>query len=173
MSGFVPEERGQGALCNHGETDYTSNAYFGVARADHTDLFSCEWFTFSQPCISPFLPIYIGINKLPKAMSTRELFDLFDKLRLAVEWHPEYRADITKYWTVFEIQAIEQSHLLEHKVARLADKGDLEGARRLLTEFVERKSDEAKKAGQNILQFLNDLPMFGGVSGASPPWNSK
>jgi hypothetical protein len=172
MSSFVPEERGQGALCNHGETDYTSNAFFGVSRADYTDLFSCEWFAFGQPCISPFLPIYIGIKKLPKAMTTRELFDLFDKLRLAVEWHPEYRAEITQYWTIFEIQAIEQSHLLEHKVAQLVDEGDVEGGRKLLTEFVERKSIEAKKAGQNILQFLHDLPMLGATDEANPPWGS-
>jgi hypothetical protein len=172
MSVFVPEERGKGALCNHGETEYTCNAFFGVARADHTDLFSCEWFAFGQPCVSPFLPIYIGINKLPKAMTTRESFDLYDKLRLAVEWHPEYRADITRYWTVFEIQAIEQSHTLEHEAAQLADGGDVEGARKLLTEFVEQKCDEAMAAGQNILDFLNNLPLLGGGE-ARPPWGRQ
>ena len=161
MSCYVPEERGQGALCTHGVWDYTTNAFFGVARVDHTDLFSCEWMTPSQPCMSPFLPIYIGIIELPKTLGTTEAFDLFEKLRSALEYHPEYRGDVTQYWTAFELQTIEESYLVEGKAAKLADEGNIEGAKALLTEFVEKKSNEAMVAGQQMLDFLKGLPILG------------
>jgi hypothetical protein len=73
IAGISPssqEERGDSALCIHSLWEYTSNAFIGIARPDHTDLFSCEWITSSQPCISPFLPVYIGVNEIPKAMTT-------------------------------------------------------------------------------------------------------
>jgi len=160
MSCYVPEERGQGALCTHGMFEYTTNAFFGVARADHTDLFSCEWMTPSQPCMSPFLPIYIGINEVPKVLGTTEAFDLFEKLRAVLEYHPEYRDDITQHWAAFEIRTIEESYLMEGKVAKLADDGNVKGARSLLTEFAAQKSNEAMAAGRQILDFLNSLPIL-------------
>jgi hypothetical protein len=172
MSCYVPEERGQGALCIHGIVEYTSNAYFSVARPDHTDLFSCLWMTPGQPCISPFLPVYIGINDVPEALGTTEGNVLFEKLKLAVEWHPEYRDDITQYWTVFEVQTIEESYGVEHEAAQAADAGHEEEARELLTEFVQTKCDEAMAAGQEMLDFLNGLPMFEGFAEAEagPPY---
>jgi hypothetical protein len=160
FSCYVPEERGQGALCTHGIWDYTTNAFFGVARTEHTDLFSCEWMTPSQPCISPFLPVYIGINEVPKALGTTEAFDLFEKLRAELDYHPEYRDDITEYWTSFEIRTIEESSLVEVKAAQLADRGNVNGARSLLTEFVARKSNEAVAAGRQMLDFLDGLPIL-------------
>jgi hypothetical protein len=169
MSCFVPEERGEGAICIHGIGETTAFAWIGVARADHTDLFSCLWMTPNQPCISPFLPFYIGINKVPEGLDTTGAFDLFKELRLAVEYRPEYWDEITQYWTVFEIQAIEESYGVESEAGRLADEGDVGRARELLSEFVEKKCDEAMAAVQNILDFLNNLPLLGGGE-ASPPW---
>jgi hypothetical protein len=160
FSCYVPEERGQGALCIHGLWEYTTNAYFGVARTEYTDLFTCEWITPNQPCISPFLPVYIGINEVPKALGTTEAFDLFEKLRAKLDYHPERRDDITQYWTSFEIRTIEESTLVEAKAAQLADGGDKNGARSVLTEFVARKSNEAMAACQQMLDFLAGLPIF-------------
>jgi hypothetical protein len=158
---YLAEERGQSALCVHGQFEYTTNAFFGIARPDHTSLFSCEWITPSQPCMSPFLPVYIGINELPEALATTEAFDLFEKLRAILEYHPEYRNDITKYWSTFEIRAIEESYLVESNAAKLADQGDVGGARGLLTDFVAHKCSEALKACQQMLDTLNGLPILG------------
>jgi hypothetical protein len=160
LSCYIPEERGQGALCAHGIRDYTTNAFFGVSKSDHTDLISCEWITPNQPCISPFLPIYIGVNEVPKALATTEAFDLFEKLRAEMDFHPEYRDDVTKYWASFEIRAIEESSLLDVKAAKFADSGDVKGARSLLTEFVAGKSNEAVAAGRKMLDFLCGLPIL-------------
>jgi hypothetical protein len=160
LSSYISEERGDSALCCHGLLEWTSNAFIGVSRPDHTDLFSCEWFTSSQPCISPYMPIYIGVTKIPKALSTTQAFELFEKLRFAVEYHPEYRDDITHYWTVFEIQAIEECALVEKAAAPLADKGKVAEARALLTDFVQKKCDEAMAAGEKMLDALNSLPVL-------------
>jgi hypothetical protein len=168
LSSYISEERGDSALCCHGLWEYTSNAFIGIARPDHTDLFSCEWMTSSQPCISPFLPIYIGINKAPEALSTTRAYELFEKLRFAVEYHPEYREEITHYWSVFEIQAIEESYLLEGKVAPLVDKGQAAEAREMLTVFVQKKCDESMTACEKMLEFLSGLPVLGKWTQASP-----
>ncbi len=161
LSCYVPEERGQGALCAHGVFEYTTNAFFGVVKTHHTDLFSCEWMTPSQPCMSPFLPIYIGINEVPKALATTQAFDLFEKLRAALEYHPEYRDEVTQHWSAFEIRTIEESYLVEGKAAQLADRGNIDEARSLLTDFVTQKSNQAIAAGQQMLDFLNGLPILG------------
>jgi hypothetical protein len=160
LSCYVPEERGQGALCIHGLWEYTTNAYFGVARTEYTDLFTCEWITPNQPCISPFLPVYIGINELPKALGTTEAYELFEKLRALMDYHPEYRDDITQHWTGFEIRTFEESTLAEAKAAKMVDGGDKNEARSILTEFVARKCNEAMATCQKMLDFLNDLPIL-------------
>jgi hypothetical protein len=157
---YVPEERGQGALCCHGLWEYTTNAYFGISRTEYTDLFTCEWITPNQPCISPFLPIYIGINELPRSWSTSEGFDHFERLRAQMDFHPEYRDRITEYWTGFEIRTIEESTLAEARADKLADAGDKNGARTVLTEFVTEKSNEAMTDCQTMLDFLDDLPIL-------------
>ena len=59
ISNYVPEERGQEALCIHGLVYYTKGSTICNIVENHTDLFSCLWMTFGQPCISPFLPVYI------------------------------------------------------------------------------------------------------------------
>jgi dipeptidase len=114
------------------------------------------WFTFGQPCISPFLPFYIGINEVPQIASTRAnpLARVFEDLRLALEYHPEYMADINRYFTVFEQQTIEQSKELENDVKQLNDNGKETEARAQLTEFVARKCDEALSIGSEWLKFL-------------------
>jgi hypothetical protein len=167
LSSYIAEERGDSALCCHGLWEYTSNAFIGVARPDHTDLFSCEWLTSSQPCISPFLPVYIGVNKIPKALGTTEAYKLFEKLRAAVEYHPEYRENITRRWSVFEVQAIEESYLLERDVAVLADQGKIAEARELLTTFVQKKCDDAIATCEKMLDALNSLPILGKGTEAS------
>jgi hypothetical protein len=161
FSCYVPEERGQGALCCHGLWEYTTNAYFGVSRTEYTDLFTCEWITPNQPCISPFLPVYIGINEVPKALGTTEAYEHFEKLRAQMDYHPEYRNEITQHWTGFEIRTIEESSLAEAKAAQLADGGDKRGARGVLTEFVARKTNEAMAVCQQMLDTLNGLPILG------------
>jgi hypothetical protein len=77
-----------------------------------------------------------------------------------MDFHPEYRDDITESWTGFEIRAIEESTLAEAKAAQLADKGDKQAARAALTEFVARKCDEAMATCQKMLDFFNDLPVL-------------
>jgi hypothetical protein len=160
LGSYISEERGDSALCIHGLGEYTSSAFIGVARPDHTDLFSCEWMTSSQPCISPFLPVYIGVNKIPGALGTTEAFKLFEKLRAAVEFHPECREEITRYWSVFEIQSIEQSSLLEKDAVALVEKGKIPDVRELLTAFVQKKCDEAMTMCKKMLDTLIDMPVM-------------
>jgi hypothetical protein len=80
-------------------------------------------------------------------------------LRLAVERHEEYRAELTDYWQVFELQAISESYGLEREVSRLVEKGNKDEARDLLTEFCEDTCNKALAAGRDWVKFLNKLPI--------------
>jgi hypothetical protein len=159
---YVPEERGALTVCCHGSAHRTAKSAISVSREHHTHLISCLWMTFGQPCISPFLPFYIGINEVPGIASTRAnpLASVFENLRKAVEYRPQYRAEITRYCSVFEQQTIEQCELLEVDIKKLADQGREAEARARLTEFVAGKCQEALSLGSLWVEFLTSLPLF-------------
>ncbi len=158
---YVQEENGAMSVCCHGSVHYTAKCHLSVTVEHCTDLLSCLWFTFGQPCIAPFLPFYIGINEVPQIAGTRRnpLAEVFENLRTVVEYHPEYRSEITRFFAVFEQQTIAQSELLEVEVSNLAVEGKLAEARTRLTEFVAAKCEEAKRMGSAWLEFLNSLPI--------------
>ena len=161
ISNYVPEERGREAVCIHGINYYTKCATICNLVEDHTDLFSCLWITFGQPCLSPFLPVYIGVNALPEDI-TREanpVAKIFEDLRLAIEFHPDYAEKIKQYWTFFEIQTIEESNKMERAAATLADQGDITGVRNILTEFVSKKWEEATSLGKQWLETIKGLSL--------------
>jgi hypothetical protein len=161
ISNYVPEERGQEALCIHGLVYYTKGSTICNIVENHTDLFSCLWMTFGQPCISPFLPVYIGVNALPEDITrvSNPVASIFEDLRLAVEFHQEYAEKIKQYWTFFEIQTIEEGLKTETAAAVLAEKGDTAGARGTLTDFVNKKWAEATYMGKKWVNILKDLPI--------------
>jgi hypothetical protein len=76
-----------------------------------------------------------------------------------MEFHPEIAEQLKQYWTFFEIQTIEESYKVERSAAALADKGDVAGARALLTEFVARKWAEGVSAGRQWLKKIKEPPM--------------
>jgi hypothetical protein len=159
---YVPEERGALTVCCHGSAHRTAKCVISLSVERHTNLLSCMWMTFGQPCISPFLPFYVGINEVPQIASTRAnpLARVFENLRKAVEYHPECRAEITRYFTVFEQQTIDQSELLEVDVHKLAESGRDTEARAKLSEFVTNKCNEAMSLGSLWIEYLKGLPLF-------------
>jgi hypothetical protein len=158
--GGVPEERGIKTICTHGFETSSAYAHICISRADYTDLLSCMWMTFGQPCICPFLPFFIGINSVPEEMATDSASRIFEDLRLAVEYHPEKREEITRGWQVFELQAIEEIHALESAVINLIDRGNTKEARKSLTEFTERKCSQALSITLKIIENIQGLPGF-------------
>ena len=156
--GGLSEEAGNFTICRHGLGLYSAHAHICAIPADHTDLFSCLWLTFGQPCLSPFLPIYIGINEVPEALRTNAAAKIFEQLRLAVEYHPEYRQEITHFWKIFEIQSVEESLALELDTAVLADNGKLSEARKRLTDFVEKTSSQALSVASQLLTDITGFP---------------
>jgi len=159
MSSYTPETMRPDAVCCHGSITQTLSAQVVNPEVTDTGLLSCAWVTQSQPCSSPYLPFYVGITEVPEEFSTTTASEIFDDLRLALEYHPEYRDKITYYWTVFEIQTIEETLPLEAKVLALAKDKKVDEARKLLTEFVKSKCDEALAAARAMLGELKSLPI--------------
>jgi dipeptidase len=163
---YVPEERGALTVCCHGSAHRTAKCVISVSAEHYPNLLSCMWMTFGQPCISPFLPFYIGIVEVPKIANTRAnpLAQVFENLRKAVEYHPEFRAEITRYFSVFEQQTIDQCELLEVDISKLAEMGREDEARARLSEFVAGKCDEAVSMGSLWLEYLKGLPLYAKMS---------
>jgi len=160
MSTYMPEDRGKESICCHGVVFHTKCAKICNPVENHTNLFSCLWMTFGQPCLSPFLPIYIGVNSVPDALSAKAnpVSRVFEDLRLALEYHPENRDKVKHYWTVFELQTVEESYAVEGEATKLAGDGNLTAARALLTEFVNKKCTEALSKGKQWVEKLQSLP---------------
>ncbi len=159
MSSYTPETMRPDAVCCHGSITQTFSAQVVNPEFTDTGLLSCAWVTQSKPCSSPYLPFYVGITEVPEEFSTTTASEIFDDLRLALEYHPEYREKITYYWTVFELQTIEETLPLEVKVFTLAKDKKVDEARKLLTEFVKLKCDKALAAAKAMLGELESLPI--------------
>jgi hypothetical protein len=158
---YVPEERGALTVCCHGLLEYTAKSFISVSVEHNTNLLSCMWMTPGQPCISPFLPFFIGINEVPGIFNTtaNPLACVYENLRAALDFHQEYREEITRYFTVFEYQTIAQAEKIEADVNKLVSEKNAAGARELLTKFVKDKCDEAMSAGSTWLDFIKNLPL--------------
>jgi hypothetical protein len=147
-------------ICSHGLSIYSAHAHICAVVPECTDLLSCLWLTFGQPCISPFLPVYIGINEVPEAIKTNNAAELFERLRLEIEYHPEYREEISHFWKIFEIQTVEESLVLQTDVAGLAASEKQNEARKRLTDFVDKKCTKALSEASQILKDIQGLPRF-------------
>lgn len=161
MSSYTPETMGPDAVCCHGSITKTVSAQVVNPEVTDTGLLSCAWVTQSQPCSSPYLPFYVGITEVPEVFRTTEASEVFEELRLVLEYHPEYREKITRYWTVFELQAYEETLPLEAEVLALVNDEKVDKARKLLTEFVESKCDAALAAAREMIGMLESLPIVG------------
>jgi hypothetical protein len=161
LSNYVPEERGQEVICCHGMVYYTKAAVICNVVENHTDLFSSMWMTFGQPCLSPFLPIYIGVHSVPEDITVKgnPVAQVFEDLRLALEYRPDYAEKIKHYWMIFEFQTIEQANKIEATARLSLEKGNVDGARSVLTEFVKNKWAEATLLGKQWVDTLKNLPL--------------
>jgi len=159
MSVYTPELDNPDAVCTHGIYYMTHCVYLLNPEVGNTGLLSCGWMTFSQPCLSPFIPFYVGITKVPDDFSTTTAAKIFDDLRLTLEYHPEMRDKITRYWTVWELQAIEQMYPLENQVKSLVADGKVTVARELLTAFIQSKCDDALAKAKVWIDDLKALPV--------------
>lgn len=162
-SNYASEGDGSLSVCIHGLTALSGHGVVLLSNKKSTDLISCMWWTFTQPCISPFLPFYIGINELPTDVTTGNCAKVFERLRIAVDLHPDYRDRITEYWTRFDLNTIEEANSLQFQVAMTAsDAVRINDARAILTDFVGRKVTQAMSAATQLIDQLNNLPIIPG-----------
>jgi hypothetical protein len=101
----------------------------------------------------------VGITEVPEAFRTDTASEVFDNLRKVLEYHPERRDEITHFWTVFELQTIEQTLPLEMEVVALVQQQRIDEARKLLTDFVAATCDQALIAARKMITELESLPI--------------
>jgi len=130
-------------ICTHGFGNDTRGSGICLSHRKYPHLLSVLWSAFNQPCKTPYVPFYIGINRLPKVYTHAEAYTVFENLAVLLEYYPEYQTAVRTYWEAFEMQTLREGENMEKRVAELAEGRRTDAARELLTGFVAGKADRA------------------------------
>ena len=116
---------------------------------------SALWCAFNQPCKTPYIPFYIGINRIPEVYAGADAYHTFESLALALEENPGFKQTVRQYWEAFEFQTAREGSFLEKQVAELADNGSVDEAQEILTDFVAEKALRAVADARKITEKIN------------------
>eukprot|EP01084_Bolivina_argentea_P250108 418920_1 len=120
-----------------------------------------SWVAQYQPSSSSFVPVYVGVEDVPRAMSVGSLFayqedSAFWSFCTVGNWMSKFynaaQKDVAKLQHSLEshIQAIRKK--MESSAAKMWEDGDVEGATSLLTEFSSNASAAAVSGYSNLLR---------------------
>lgn len=87
------------------------SAHIAIPDGQHPDYLTVLWWSVDRPTIAPFIPLFIGITKVPEAIAVSEdpdapfvAADLFNRLRMLLHEHVEHRDLVTSVWRKFEVR---------------------------------------------------------------------
>lgn len=122
------------------------------------------WYSMNTVCSSVHVPIYAGITMVPEVYSMLlggepDQFSAWWRFRTLVDnVDTDYEVlnpHVRGVWTQFEAQELNETKELEEKAFLLHERGDVEGAAEMLTEYTDLKPiaayDEAKVLNNWIL----------------------
>ena len=128
---------------------------------------SCIWSGLSFPLTSPYLPFYIGINELPAKLQSGDkegdFAYVFNQLYNLVfcEKNVKGKAVLTPsmsklksiipVWENFDGETYKQSIEIESQVAALAAEGKESEARQLLSDFLDKRMNDAIVIAQDLI----------------------
>jgi dipeptidase len=128
----------------------------------HPALLSCIWSGLGFPLTSPYLPFYMGVDELPRALERGDqpgdFAYVFDQLyrrvfSLSIEdGRPVFSVDVARLKMVtdgcraFDGETYRQSVEVESRAAALAAQGRESEARKLLTDFLNARTNAALDA---------------------------
>ena len=137
-----------------GRPGRTVSAHIVTPHKKYPGYLSVLWWSLDRPCDAPFIPLYIGVTKVPDAISvtTCESSDTFYELCRLLHDNPEYHELASSVWRKFELR--QHRYIVERlhgEVAASIENGDEAEAHRLLTEFVQRQVDEVMDLARRLI----------------------
>jgi len=144
IRGICDHDLGWGATCSTG---------IMVARPDIPNELGLMLHGFMQPCLSTFVPFYVGIDSVDPRYSTPLAADKFHDIAMkAFGNYLLYHDAVREAFDPYENRLLRvEMPKIERRVSDLLKAGEVEAATKLLTEFVAEQCDAALKAADTAL----------------------
>ena len=147
-----------GNISNWGYDQISRWAYVCEISATHPDLLSIYWTTPNFPPFSPFIPFFIGLNKVPPAFEAgpANKTDVFQNLIRAIGYNMEAADKVQAFWEAFEIETIREMRYVINNAKALVKAGDMKGAEAQLYEFTNSKCELAVTYAQRLFDKVSE-----------------
>ncbi len=152
-SAEVPTHMYIRSICNHGFSCVTASASVLVARPDVPDELGYMLHCYEQPCLSVFVPFYVGAENVDPDYGTPAVGGKFLTIsRLAFGSWDLYHPVVREVFDPFENHLFGQMEATEKMFMQKAKTGHDEAARRELTYFTREKAMEASHLADLALE---------------------
>lgn len=151
---FYYEESGN--ICRWGHDAISSIGTVSEVNAEYPDLLSIYWCAPAFPAFCPFIPFFMGLDEIPPAFADGEKneSDIFRELFSAVSYKMDYADGVQKFWESFDHQTVSELMFFYRDVEELLDDGDMEGAKQLLYNFSNAKSELAISYAKELVKLI-------------------
>ncbi|MCF7934796.1 MAG: C69 family dipeptidase [Synergistales bacterium] len=145
------------SICHHGMGGVTASAAILVARPDVPDELGLMLHAFRNPCLSTFVPFYIGANRTPVDYSKPGACAKFLKItKTALGSYNLYHDQVRQAFDPYEKNLWNELPRIEKLFMGMKDAGNLEKGQAYLTTIVEEKCDKvmdlADQAWDNMVE---------------------
>jgi len=139
-------------ICTHGFSIDTRGSGLCVTNKEYPELLNVIWGSLNRPCHTPYIPFFMGMNQIPDEFATSKAYEAFEALGTRLEEIPKFKGQVQEYWEALEYQTLRETIFLEKKVLELADKGEEDLGREMLTRFVTARGQQAVANARKITE---------------------
>jgi len=141
-----------GNICTHGYERDSRASGICVLDRQYPRWLSVLWASLNLPCLTPFLPFYIGIREVPFAFTSARAYEIFEDLNLALGKSPSLREAACHFWEAFEYQTLREAVPYEGNVRLSLERKNEAKAEEMLTTFVFARTREALSSAEKMLR---------------------
>lgn len=147
----------KGTVASLGHQGGTEFASFGEIDKKYTNTLSIFWTTPFYPVFTPFIPFFVGIEKIPPSFAVGEenKTHVFVELINAIRYNMDLADEVQEFWESFENQTLCEIWHLRQDVISLLKDGDEKGAEEMLYDFVNDKCELAVEYAQGLTKAVN------------------
>lgn len=157
---YLYDDRGN--IANWGYNLISAWGYVCEISSEQPDLLSVFWITPNFPPFSPFIPFFMGSNKIPPtfAIGTSNNTDVFQELVRVTGYNIGSADKLQAFWEAFEFETVREMRYVVDDAKTLVKRGDRKGAEELLYKFTEAKCELALAYAQRLIKSVSE----GGIS---------
>jgi dipeptidase len=145
------------SICHHGMGGVTASAAILVARPDVPDDLGLMLHCFREPCLSTYVPFYVGINRVPSEYTKPQACGKFLQItKTALGSHELYYDAVREAFDPYEEELWDELPAIEEEFMAMIERGNVALAKAWLTEYVNDKGlkalDLADQALENMVE---------------------